>query len=152
MPDGLLLTADGYIDQTGKVVLPNRTELYWAERRFSEGFAVARAQNIGQLLYGFIDKAGNIAIPMEYTEAHSFNGGLARVEKDGKSGYIDKNGSIVVSIEYGSSYYFSNDAYFPNYGNYGYGTVTFFISESEYPLICKYSDTFFSLLALPVTT
>ena len=38
--------------------------------------------------YIFINKNGDIVIPIEYDDARSFSGGLAVVEKDGKWGIL----------------------------------------------------------------
>ena len=58
--------------------------------------------------YGFIDKSGSIAIPLEYDDAASFHEGLARVESNGKYGYIDKSGNVLIPLKYsGASYKFS---------------------------------------------
>ena len=50
--------------------------------------------------FGFIDKNGEVAVPLEYSEALDFCDGLAGVEKDGKWGFIDKAGIVAVPIEY----------------------------------------------------
>lgn len=54
--------------------------------------------------WGFIDKTGEVVIPLEYDYVnysyYRFCNGFARVYKNGKHGYIDKTGGIVVPIEY----------------------------------------------------
>lgn len=54
----------GYIDKTGKVVIP--LEYYIAED-FSEGFARVKKDNIGYS-WGIIDKTGTPVLPFEYDE------------------------------------------------------------------------------------
>ncbi|AWY19693.1 WG repeat-containing protein [Moraxella bovis] len=50
--------------------------------------------------YGFIDKTGEIVIPVQYDLTWDFAEGLARVKQEGKWGYIDKTGMVVVPIYY----------------------------------------------------
>ena len=52
-------------------------------------------------MYGFIDKTGKIAVPLDYDDAGVFSeNGLAWVKKDGKCGCIDTSGKIVVPLQY----------------------------------------------------
>ena len=53
---------------------------------FSEGLALVRLEN----KWGFIDKNGQIIIPLEYEEAGIFYEKLAPVEKDGRHFFIDQ--------------------------------------------------------------
>ena len=50
--------------------------------------------------WGFIDKTGEVVIPLEYGDVGSFSEGLAAAEKDGKYGFIDKTGKVVIPLEY----------------------------------------------------
>ena len=65
---------------------------------FSFGLA-ALSQN-GK--YGYIDKAGEFVIPVQYSAAKSFNGksGIAAVALDGAWGAIDNKGNTVVPNQY----------------------------------------------------
>lgn len=98
----------GYIDKTGKVVLPLE---YDGAGSFYNGLApVAKQDDDGNNKYGYIDKTGAIVVPLEYDEAYVFSEGLALVGKkdaDGnyKYGYIDKMGKVVIPLEYGISSY-----------------------------------------------
>ena len=58
---------------------------------FAEGLQVLYKGNY----YGFLDTAGNEAIPFVWDHAENFANGLACVEKDGKMAYIDHDGNIV---------------------------------------------------------
>jgi hypothetical protein len=82
----------GYIDKTGKVVIPAQFE---SAAPFSERLAVIH--NCEQAF--FIDKTGKTVISGNFRYASSFAGGLARIEtmaKDGLlSGYVDRTGKIV---------------------------------------------------------
>ena len=101
-------TTAGFIDKTGKVVIPAK---YSNAGDFSEGFAFV-AKN-GKL--GFIDKTGKEVIPCEYDEVGSFDeNGLAWVGKytggsvtvgikevkTVKWGLIDRTGKEVVACKY----------------------------------------------------
>ena len=48
---------------------------------------------------GFIDKSGNLIIPLAYLSVEDFSEGLAAVHNDGKVGFIDKKGTIIVPFK-----------------------------------------------------
>ena len=51
--------------------------------------------------YGFIDKNGNVTIPVIYDLVYSFkNDKYTVVQNDGKQGCVNKNGEIIVPIKY----------------------------------------------------
>lgn len=51
--------------------------------------------------WGFLDKTGNIAIPIKYEEAGDFTEeGLVTAKLNGKYGYIDKTGNEVIPFKY----------------------------------------------------
>ena len=91
---------------------------YFIVEGFSEG--LARVENNGKC--GFIDKTGNIVIPLEFdADRYSdFSEGLAlvykggqyanasqRIMEGGKCGFIDATGKIVVPFEYDNATEFS---------------------------------------------
>jgi len=89
----------GYIDKTGKVVVPFKSE---------EADSIKlRPAKVGAE-YGYVDKTGNTVIPPQFREASEFYEGLAKVEISynyksdysgiyiGKIVYIDKTGKIVI--------------------------------------------------------
>jgi WG containing repeat len=84
--------AFGYIDRTGKQVIPITRD--WSRANpFKEGVAAVCKRRTG---YGYIDKQGNWVIPPQYQEASSFQNGLALVRlKDGRQAYIDRQGKTV---------------------------------------------------------
>ena len=126
----------GYIDITGKVVIPFEFEY---AGNFNDGMAkVFKNDKYGYIdttgklvisyqfddVYGFteglaavkkdgkwkyIDKTGNIAIQNEFDDVLEFSEGLAPVRKDGKWGYIDKNGNLVVPYQFEQADYFRQD-------------------------------------------
>lgn len=95
-------TKAGYIDKTGKVVIPAE---YGTTGEFSEGLAAVEKDG----KFGFIDKTEKAVIPFQYSWAAysssmfrplgEFHEGLATVLKDGKFGYINKTGKEVVPPE-----------------------------------------------------
>ena len=109
----------GYVDKTGKLVIPavyigfaeSEPRLKTAKRTrgpyrpraapFREGLAAVRQRGPG---FGYIDKAGKLAIKMRFSYAGEFSGGLAPVrfgqDAGWKYGYIDKEGKIVVKARY----------------------------------------------------
>ena len=64
-------------------------------------------------LYGFIDKKGQVIIPLQYDFAWSFDDGLAIVLQEDKRGFIDSQGKIVIPFQYKEARYFDrNDTAF----------------------------------------
>jgi hypothetical protein len=80
----------GFIDRTGKTVIPPQFDLTYG---FSEGLA---AVQIGKK-WGYIDTTGKMAItPQEFWSAKQFHNGLAQVQtKDRSVGYIDRSGKYI---------------------------------------------------------
>ena len=83
----------GFIDKTGKEVIPIKYDNAWG---FSEGLANVRLNN----KWGFIDKTGKEVIPIKYDDAESPSEGLAKVKLNDKYGFIDKTGKEVIPIKY----------------------------------------------------
>ena len=76
---------NGAIDWEGKTVIPVEP--------FSEGLAAVSDKN-GT---GFVNRNGEVVIPLQFEEAKPFSDGLAVVKKkDGTYAYIDKTGKIVI--------------------------------------------------------
>ena len=92
----------GYINKTGKVVLPAQFE--YAEK-FYEGLAVVKQGG----KRGFIDVTGKVVIPSIYDQKIDgyFSDGLACVKQAGKYFYIDKTGKTVITPQSDISYKFS---------------------------------------------
>jgi hypothetical protein len=84
----------GYIDRTGKVVIPAR---YLQARPFSEGVAPVKGQS-GWL---FIDKTGRPVDGLSgFEDATSFSGGLAAVQVGGKWRFITREGQKKFELEF----------------------------------------------------
>ncbi|MFI4955107.1 MAG: WG repeat-containing protein [Gammaproteobacteria bacterium] len=94
----------GYIDTTGKIVIPAKFDIQPGE--FSEGLAVVKIRNsAGVIKYGFMDKTGKVVIQPIFDEVRTFHEGLAPVKKniDYEAplwGFIDKTGKIVIPYQY----------------------------------------------------
>ena len=118
----------GYIDITGKLVIPTKYETAYG---FENGFACVeiddkfgiinkKGKEITSIIYdnyisfsndgfatvslnnklGLIDKNGNIIIPTIYDEIGKTADGMIRVESNGKWGYFDINGKQVIPFKY----------------------------------------------------
>jgi len=104
----------GYIDQTGKIIVPIK---YDAIHLFSEELAPANygasKDELGYPLggkFGYIDRTGKEVIAFIYDKAGSFGEGIAPVNigatkgkysmTGGKFGYIDKSGKEVIPFIY----------------------------------------------------
>lgn len=101
----------GYIDHTGKVVIPLRFD---EARWFSEGLAPIR---IGSD-WGYIDTNGKIIINPSFFSASGFSDGIAEVgiywkgrrivdSTVGYSGYINKNGQLITNQRFDLAWSFS---------------------------------------------
>lgn len=83
---------------------------------YSEGLTmVGKHATVGKGYdYGFVDDAGNVVIPLKYSEAANFKGGLSMVEYIDRDngythsyGFIDKTGKEVIPLRYETAYPFS---------------------------------------------
>lgn len=92
-PGSTVPTAYGWIDTSGKMVIPAT----WDDADyFTDGLAPVRRGN----LCGYINEKGQVAIPLKYEAAGLFSEGLALVWSDGKMGYIDKTGAWAVKPQF----------------------------------------------------
>src|SRR5215471_11177127 len=78
----------GFIDKTGKFVVPPRYDSVWS---FAEQLA---SVSVGGK-WGFIDKTGKLVIPAQFDSAWIFSEQLAPVSVGGKWAFIDKTGKFV---------------------------------------------------------
>jgi len=116
----------GFIDTSGELVIPFVIQQAFDDGhgfpiipRFSNGLvAVSTGEQganeygewVNTIRWGFMDSAGNMAIPFQFTEARDFSNGLATVgieyeEEWGfrtRFGKIDIEGNIVLPFEYAS--------------------------------------------------
>ena len=79
---------------------------------FHEGLAEVGKNGYG---IGFVDRNMNFAIPMLYRQSHEFNGGRAKVNRDGRWIFIDKTGKEIGLTATGV------DSKYQDVGNYSEG-------------------------------
>jgi len=107
-PDELFPVMDhdraGFIDRTGKVIIPLCFDKVGA---FSEGLSRFERDR----RWGYIDASGSVVIEPRFPWAEEFSEGLARVQVsdqshgfDGHWGFIDKTGKVVISPDYKASF------------------------------------------------
>jgi len=97
----------GYVDTKGNEVIALTDKYYGSS--FHDGLAAVR-NNDGK--YGFIDKKGELVIPMSFDvdeggETTEFHEGLAPIYKNEKYGYIDKSGKEVIPCNYSAAFNFN---------------------------------------------
>lgn len=85
----------------------------WCIRRLSDGMAavqlpgadkdiddVAASRSDDRYAWGFLDKAGQLAVKPQYDKVMDFRNGYAAVHQDGQWGFIDRKGHRVVEPQY----------------------------------------------------
>ena len=92
----------GFIDPTGKVVIPAQ---FFEVAPFSDGLArVSKAgeQGLGTDQYGFINKVGEVVIPLQYSSIQeTFEDGLIGVQDDsGQWGYLNTAGEWAIAPQF----------------------------------------------------
>ena len=108
--------AVGYIDQSGRVVIPPQFSLEGgvSDRGFSEGLAAVKVYKDNVAKWGYIDKSGKFVIEAKFAAAGPFSQGRAMVgiaepswSIDYKWGFIDTKGRWIAKPQYGSAGEFS---------------------------------------------
>ncbi len=83
----------GYIDTTGKLVIP---AIYTDVQGFYEGLsAVSLADK-----WGYVNTAGKVVVPVKYDQVTIFKDGIATVKLNKKWGAINKEGAEVVPLHF----------------------------------------------------
>lgn len=112
------LWVNGIIDETGRLVIPP-TDSFTRYGSFHEGLARYSAHG-----WGFIDRAGRIAIPAKFYDAADFSEGLAVVRSAEKSqfGYINQKGELAIpySFEWAGDFHDGRAAVAIAKGKYGF--------------------------------
>lgn len=91
----------GYLD-AAKGTLLGEGCVWDAAKPFSQGLAaVAQGKQ-----YGYIDTAGQLRIPLQYTDAAAFSEGLAGVSVKKRWGFIDSAGTVVLAPAYSAVHMF----------------------------------------------
>lgn len=112
----------GYINEKGKEVIPLGKYDYYLDgwgyySDYSEGLLAVRKDG----KTGFVDRSGNLVIPLQYDEVYPFFEGFATVRKGDYWGLIDKTGREIVKPKYVDSIFFYD----------GYETVRKKVGEAE---------------------
>lgn len=127
----------GYINTTGKVVIPIVFDAYGIGNDFYEGMAIVakngkfgvidptdkelisfKYQTIGSFANGFatvqledkfgiVNKSGKEIVSAKYDDVQRFEDGFARVSLAGKWGTIDKTGKEIIAVKYDDIHDFS---------------------------------------------
>ncbi|MBU4233778.1 MAG: WG repeat-containing protein [Proteobacteria bacterium] len=90
----------GYMDRTGKIVIPPRFD---GVTGFREGLASVK---VGEK-WGVIDQQGKMVVPPQFDEVKSFFEGMALARFQKKYGFIDRNGKIVIQPQFRLAGYFA---------------------------------------------
>jgi hypothetical protein len=126
----------GYIDKTGRIVIPLRFE---AAEPFSEELAAVR---LGQK-FGFIDRNGRVVIEPRFDAVRSFRSGRASVKIGNDWGFIDAKGSEIVKPSYVTAWFFSGGYAQVSVKGVGMGTVNLqgqVVIPPEFALIEPFSE------------
>jgi len=134
---------EGFIDREGNEIIP-LGKLYGLGDYFGEGFAVIGEYEENK---GYINKAGEIVIPMIYKDAGAFSEGLAPVQSADTMlwGFIDKEGKQVIPMMYEEAKPFSEGcAYVVKGGKTGYiDTAGNIVVDFKFMPDDQYKDTGF---------
>jgi hypothetical protein len=128
-----LFLAYGFVDETGKVVIP---PIYTRPvGHFRDGRALVHGAD-GKS--GYINRTGRTVIPTVYLYTWGFSEGLAAASLDGKKyGYIDRDGGIAIPFKFAGTGHFSEGLALVGLGEnrLGYidraGRVLFRLREGE---------------------
>lgn len=81
----------GYIDRTGKFIIPLKFQI---AGDFTEGVAPARVEQQGK--YGYIDKTGKFVITPQWTGASSFEDSYSIIENGMLLGFAHRSGRVIM--------------------------------------------------------
>ena len=84
-----------YIDRIGRFVFGDQR--FVAAQPFSEGLA---AVSYDGEQYGYINRQGQLAIALQFSQAGAFREGLAPVQFGGQYGFIDHTGRFVINPQF----------------------------------------------------
>ena len=105
----------GVIDTSGRIVIPLKYE--WLSG-YAEGMFVygEKAHWGDDLIYGFLDKTGDVKIKAKWKHLLAFSEGLAAANT-GDWGFLDKSGNYAITPKYSDAYSFSEGLAFVRVGN-----------------------------------
>lgn len=116
----------GYIDKTGQLVINLKDGYkgyeYPAVGYFHEGLAVVAVAN---MVWGYMNKKGDIVIEPQFGNAHGFSDGLASVQvwETGKYGVIDSPGLFVIEPRFDDIGVFAEGVAFASIDREKYGII-----------------------------
>jgi hypothetical protein len=84
----------GCLDTEGRCIV--KPQFQWMGR-YAEGLSHTAHDNRE---WGFLDLAGNVAIPFQFEDVTPFHAGLAGAMLNGKWGFIDRHGDFVIEPRY----------------------------------------------------
>ena len=96
----------GYIDKTGKVVVPFRYEPWYEEESYLQGpcsdfhGGIASVWDKNTQKYGYIDRTGKELFPCIFDVANDISEGFASVYIDGNYGFIDAKGNCTLDLNH----------------------------------------------------
>jgi hypothetical protein len=103
----LFETYDGasmYFNGKGVLQLNLKKRFDWADAFYGADFAKVSKNN----RLGFINKQGEVVVPLDYENVKVFSNGLAAVMMLGKHGFIDTAGTLVIPPIYEDAGYFGD--------------------------------------------
>ena len=92
-----------FIDKTGKEISSSKYDISpYNISAFSNGLAAVyqASENRNTGKFGFINKKGEIVIPLKYEMAFDFSEGLANIKENGKWYFINKSGMKILKMGY----------------------------------------------------
>lgn len=99
--EGLAYTTPGFIDHSGKVVIPGH---FTSAKAFSGGVAPVQVDFKG---WGYIDKSGAMLAQPVFDSAEPIQDGRGLVKQNGLYGYVDSSGSLVILPQFENALPFS---------------------------------------------
>ena len=131
---GFYISRLGYLDYSGQLALDLTDTTYRDLGTFSEGLAWVVDDAAGKC--GYIDKTGQLVIPLEYDTVYPFSDGMAVVRQGDKWGAIDQNNNVVIPFQYDGSFG-GTDGYMTVQVNGKYGLVD---KENQMVVPAEYDD------------
>lgn len=129
-------TLNGYVDSSGKLVIPPRFE---QAGPFDDGVARVEVRDCRSGV-GAIDRTGKFLIPPVFDEVFPFGAnGVARVQRGERFGFVDRDGALVTPVRFSDAGDFGeSDLAFardPESGLYGY-----IGSDGEWRVAPRFAD------------
>jgi len=94
----------GFRDSKRTVILQPQFDI--ANEFQENGLAKVGIGDISTIYYGFINRMGLAAIPLQYSGASGFSEGLANMNLGQKTGYIDSTGKVIIPFIYDNGWSF----------------------------------------------